>query len=144
MSVLCLRIVIWSWQWRYRRDKKLFRPAAIRTWTIVIYESQGRFRQDTAREMAKGFIEGALNVGECIHYIAFFYYYSKIDWFHAGMIVTDHQPLIFWESGQGNISEVWFFSPMKHSRRWRDLTFLSNWRRLARPALTKKEVHQIW
>jgi eukaryotic translation initiation factor 2C len=66
------------------RDKKLYRPSAIRTWAIVIYESQGRFRQDTARDMAKGFIEGALSVG---------------------MTVADTQPLIFWENGQGNISD---------------------------------------
>jgi eukaryotic translation initiation factor 2C len=66
------------------RDKKLFRPATVRTWTIVIYESQGRFRPETAREMVKGFIEGALSVG---------------------MGVTDTQPLIFWENGQGNIAD---------------------------------------
>jgi eukaryotic translation initiation factor 2C len=70
-------------QWNMR-DKKLFRPATVRTWTIVIYESQGRFRPETAREMAKGFIEGALSVG---------------------MTVTDNQPLIFWENGQGNIAD---------------------------------------
>jgi len=68
-----------SWQWRYRRDKKLFRPSAIKIWTIVIYESQGRFRQDTARDMAKGFIEGALSVGKFIYYIAFFIAENLID-----------------------------------------------------------------
>ena len=61
------------WQWLHRRDKKLYRPAAIRTWAIVIYESQGRFRQDTARDMARGFIEGALSVGKYILYIRFFF-----------------------------------------------------------------------
>ena len=50
----------------YRRDKKLFKPATVKTWVIVIYESQGRFRQDTARDMARGFIEGATSVGKCI------------------------------------------------------------------------------
>jgi len=70
-------------QWNMR-DKKLFRPATVKIWTIVIYESQGRFRQDTARDMAKGFIDGAISVG---------------------MSITDTQPLIFWENGQGNIAE---------------------------------------
>jgi len=70
-------------QWNMR-DKKLFRPAAIKTWVIVIYESQGRFRQETARDMARGFIEGAQSVG---------------------MTVADLQPLIFWENGQGNIAD---------------------------------------
>jgi len=70
-------------QWNMR-DKKLFRPATIRTWTVVIYESAGRFRQDAAQDMARGFVEGALSVG---------------------ITVTDPHPLIFWENGQGNISE---------------------------------------
>jgi hypothetical protein len=62
-----------------RRDKKLFRPAAIKTWVIVIYESQGRFRQETARDMARGFIEGAQSVGKYIHYIVFFFAVELID-----------------------------------------------------------------
>ncbi|KAF8806120.1 argonaute-like protein [Phlegmacium glaucopus] len=70
-------------QWNMR-DKKLFRPAAIKVWAIVVYESQGRFRPDTAREMAQGFMEGARSVG---------------------MSVADNQPLIFWENGQGNITD---------------------------------------
>ena len=67
-----LRIIIRSSQRRYRRDKKLFRPATVRTWTIVIYESRGRFREDTARDMAKGFIDGALSVGKYIFYFIAF------------------------------------------------------------------------
>ena len=63
----------------YRRDKKLFKPATVKTWVIVIYESQGRFRQDTARDMARGFIEGAISVGKCIHYIIFFIAVKLID-----------------------------------------------------------------
>lgn len=146
MSVLNLRIVIRSWQWRFRRDKKLFRPSVIRTWVVVIYESQGRFRPETAREMVQGFIQGAISVGKCIHYVAFFIAVcSEIDWSHAGMTVVDNQPPIFWENGQGNISEViYLFIPWNI---WdADVTFLSlsNWRRLARPASNKKEVHLPW
>jgi len=70
-------------QWNMR-DKKLFRPATIKVWAVVIYESQNRFRQDTAREMVAGFIDGARSVG---------------------MTVTDTQPLIQWENGQGNIAD---------------------------------------
>jgi hypothetical protein len=58
--------------------------------------------------MARGFIEGALSVGKYILYIAFFLA-VKINRSHAGMTVSDNQPLIFWENGQGNISDVWFF-----------------------------------
>jgi eukaryotic translation initiation factor 2C len=70
-------------QWNMR-DKLLFRPAAIKNWVIVIYEGKGRFREDTAHEMANGFIEGAKSVG---------------------ITVEEPQPLVFWENGQGNIAE---------------------------------------
>ena len=77
--------------------------------------------------MAKGFIEGALSVGKCIRYIIF--YWSKIDWSHAGMTMTDTQPLIFWENGQGNIADVWFFF-FSWNIRDADVTLLSSHQQL--------------
>ncbi|KAF8165769.1 argonaute-like protein [Crassisporium funariophilum] len=79
-SELTIRPANGSWN---MRSKKFFRPATIRTWAIVIYESPGRFREDVVREMANAFVENAQAVG---------------------MTVTDKTPLYFWENGQGNIS----------------------------------------
>jgi len=47
----------------FRRDKKLFKPQTIKSWFIVIYESEGRFRPAQAEAMAKAFCGGAESVG---------------------------------------------------------------------------------
>ncbi|KAF8958525.1 argonaute-like protein [Flammula alnicola] len=70
-------------QWNMR-DKMFYRPSMLKTWAIVIYESQGRFNQAAAQEMATSFCAGARSVG---------------------MPVEDQRPLIFWENGSGNIGE---------------------------------------
>ena len=114
------------WQWLLRRDKKLYRPAAIRTWAIVIYESQGRFRQDTARDMARGFIEGALSVGKYILYIRFFFAAKLINFTQEWLCPILNR----WSSGRTGKETlemyVFFFFFMLHSRRWRDLTYFSS------------------
>jgi eukaryotic translation initiation factor 2C len=63
-------------------DKKFFRPSVIKKWVIVVYESERRFNQDVARQMAINFVSGARAVG---------------------MTVQDSEPPITWENGQGNI-----------------------------------------
>ena len=128
----------------HRRDKKLFRPATVKIWTIVIYESQGRFRQDTARDMAKGFIDGAISVGKCIHYIAFFL--LQENWLIPHRYV-DHgySTLDLLGEWPGKYRRGMFF--FLHDIRDVDMTllsFLSNWRKLARPASTRREVPRAW
>jgi eukaryotic translation initiation factor 2C len=48
-----------------RADKKFFRPSVIKKWVIVVYESERRFNQDVARQMAINFVSGARAVGTC-------------------------------------------------------------------------------
>ena len=47
----------------FRRDKKLFKTQTVKSWIIVIYESEGRFRQAAADAMAKAFCGVAESVG---------------------------------------------------------------------------------
>ncbi|KAJ3501716.1 hypothetical protein NLJ89_g9216 [Agrocybe chaxingu] len=66
-------------------QKKCYKPSVISSWVVVIFEGQGRFNQNVAREMVTGFIEGARSVG---------------------MTVNHTEPPIFWENGSGNISGI--------------------------------------
>ncbi|PPQ95875.1 hypothetical protein CVT26_015567 [Gymnopilus dilepis] len=65
-------------------DKKFFKPMTIQQWIIVIYESERRFPRPQAEDLAAGFCKGAASVG---------------------MKVVEHQPLIFYENGQGIIGD---------------------------------------
>lgn len=44
-------------------DKKFFKPAEIKTWVVVSYESQRRFTADAAREMVAGLVSACGTVG---------------------------------------------------------------------------------
>ena len=126
----------------YRRDKKLFKPATVKTWVIVIYESQGRFRQDTARDMARGFIEGAISVGKCIHYIIFFIAVKLIDSVQVWLSPIPNP----WSFGR-MVKEILPMYVFFHDIRDADMTllsFLSNWGKLAKPASTRRELHRPW
>ena len=133
------------WQWLHRRDKKLYRPAAIRTWAIVIYESQGRFRQDTARDMARGFIEGALSVGKYILYIRFFFAAKLINFTQEWLCPILNR----WSSGRTGKEtlEMYvfvFFHVTFKTLTWPYFLFLSIWGKPARLASIRREALPIW
>ncbi|KAG6899902.1 hypothetical protein C0993_005481, partial [Termitomyces sp. T159_Od127] len=65
-------------------DKKFFKPADIKTWVVVSYESQRRFSPDAAREMVAGLVNACGTVG---------------------MRVRDAQPIIRWENAQGKVAD---------------------------------------
>ncbi|KAG6896605.1 hypothetical protein C0992_007128 [Termitomyces sp. T32_za158] len=72
-------------------DKKFFKPADIRTWVVVSYESQRRFTPDAARDMVGGLVNACGTVG---------------------MRIRDAQPVIKWENAQGKIAEVSVWEPL--------------------------------
>lgn len=47
-----------------RMDKKFFKPADIKTWVVVSYESQRRFSESAAKEMVAGLVNACGTVGE--------------------------------------------------------------------------------
>ena len=87
----------------HRRDKLFFKTEAIKCWVIVVYESQNRFPEPVARQMATGFIEGAESVGEFGQHCWRFTLTN--DW-HTGMTVLDKVPSIFYRDGSGDVSDV--------------------------------------
>jgi eukaryotic translation initiation factor 2C len=46
-------------------DKKLYRPAQIDEWAIVVYERQNRFNAESAQTLIRDFISGCNAVGAC-------------------------------------------------------------------------------
>lgn len=90
----------------FRRGKYFFEPCTINVWAIVIYESPSRFNLKAAREMALGFCNSARSVGKwsCIHALRYAIAYSLGS--QPGITLKDLTPLLFWENGNGNITEV--------------------------------------
>jgi len=51
----------------FRLDKKLFRPCeSVKSWFIIIYETERGFNEPTAKAMAKAFCESAKSVGRFV------------------------------------------------------------------------------
>lgn len=48
-----------------RVDKKFYRPAIIRKWAIIIYETQQRFNAAAADRLVKDLVRGARARGAC-------------------------------------------------------------------------------
>jgi eukaryotic translation initiation factor 2C len=68
-------------QWNMR-DKKFYKPHIVKSWFIVIYEIERQFNRAMADSMANAFCASAESVG---------------------MKVEDRKPLVFYETGHGNI-----------------------------------------
>ncbi|KAJ7682732.1 argonaute-like protein [Mycena polygramma] len=64
-------------------DKKFFKPVAIDRWVVVVYEQQRRFNEGAANDMINGLCGSCRDVG----------------------IKLAPTPFIFWENGQGRISD---------------------------------------
>jgi eukaryotic translation initiation factor 2C len=47
----------------YRMEKKMFRPAEIKHFAVIVYEAQSRFSRDLAQDMINGLIAAARDVG---------------------------------------------------------------------------------
>ncbi|KAF7359006.1 Protein argonaute-2 [Mycena sanguinolenta] len=65
-------------------DKKLFKPCTIAAWVLVIFETQNRFNDSAANEVATSFVAGMRS---------------------TGITVTDPVPVVRWIKGQGNIPQ---------------------------------------
>ncbi|KAG6902071.1 hypothetical protein C0995_004769 [Termitomyces sp. Mi166 len=65
-------------------DKKFYKPADIRTWVVVSYESQRRFSPEVAQDMVAGLVNACGTVG---------------------MRVRDPQPIVRWENAQGKVAD---------------------------------------
>lgn len=47
-------------------DKKLYRPAAIQRWIVIIFERPQRFSQNAAEDMINGLRNATTNMGKCL------------------------------------------------------------------------------
>ncbi|KAJ7612222.1 argonaute-like protein [Roridomyces roridus] len=63
-------------------DKRLFRPATIATWVLIILENMGRFNEQAATEVSSSFVAGLRS---------------------TGITITDPNPIVRRVNGQGNI-----------------------------------------
>ena len=48
----------------FRLDKKLYVAQPVKSWMVVVYEAQERFKRSTVDDMVKAFCEGAKSVGK--------------------------------------------------------------------------------
>jgi hypothetical protein len=94
----------------FRVDKRFIKPAVIERWAVVVYERQQRFAQQQADEMIKGLIASCEQVGMsmCRRMQVTFILRNPL-----GIVVKDQNPLVKWENGQGNISDVRISPPTR-------------------------------
>lgn len=69
----------------YRVDKKFYRPTAIQSFAIVVFERRQRFTENDAREMGKNLLDACRQVG---------------------INVQDTNPSVFFANGQNGVVRV--------------------------------------
>lgn len=57
-------------------DKKLYRPAAIQRWIVVIYERPQRFSDSAAQDMVTGLRNATAGMGTSLFYPLFLFLFS--------------------------------------------------------------------
>jgi len=89
----------------FRVDKRFFKPATIERWVVVIYERSQRFGQAQAQEMITGLVTSCEQVGMFIEsdVVTPSTLFMRSS---TGITVRDRDPIVSWENGQGNISDV--------------------------------------